>query len=92
LHDAVPWFQVFFKILAKYKKGDQWLWFLRLNSLPISYNNGVSMTYDCFDILPPYATFWAMVYQLQLLNFQKAVRPFGGPSKALFVPNILEDK
>jgi hypothetical protein len=90
--DAVPRFRVFFKILAEYEKGDQSPWFPWLDSLPKSYNNGASMTHDCFDILPPYAAYCAMVDRLQLLNFQKAVRPLGGPSEAPFGPNVLEDE
>jgi hypothetical protein len=92
LPDGVQQFRVFFKILAKYKKGNQLLWFPRLNSFPKLSNNGASMTYDCFNILLPYAAFCAMVYRLQLLNFQKVIRPLGGPSKASFRQNILEDK
>jgi hypothetical protein len=89
--DAIPLFRVFFKILAEYEKGDQSPWFPWLDSLPKSYDNGASMTYECFDILPPYASYCAMVDRLNLLNFQKAVRPLGGPSEAPFGPIVLDD-
>jgi hypothetical protein len=89
--DALPLFRIFFKILAEYERGDQSPWFPWLDSLPKSYNNGASMTYECFDILPPYASYCAMVDRLNFLNFQKAVRPLGGPSEAPFGPNVLDD-
>ena len=89
--DKVPLFRVYFKILAEYEKGDQSPWFPWLDSLPRSFNNGASMTYECFDCLPPYAANCAFADRTNLVNFQKAVRPLGGPSSAPFCPSVLED-
>ena len=91
LSDKVPLFRVFFKVLAEYERGDQSPWFPYLDSLPRSYDNGASMTYECFDVLPPYAAYCAFADRTDLVNFQKAVRPLGGPSDAPFGPEVLED-
>ena len=89
--DKVPLFHVFFKVLAEYKRGDQSPWFAYLNSLPRSFDNGASMTYECFGVLPPYAAYCAFADRTDLVNFQKAVRPLGGPSDAPFGLEVLED-
>lgn len=89
--DKVPLFRIFFKILAEYEKGDQSPWYPWLNSLPRLYNNGASMTYDCFDCLPPYAAYCAFADRRNFVNFQKAVRPLGGASAAPFRPDVVDD-
>lgn len=91
LQDKLPLFRIFYAIIAEYEKGDQSPWYTWLNSLPRTFNNGASMTYDCFDCLPPYAAYCAMSDRTDLLNFQKAVRPLGGPSSAPFDQSILND-
>mmetsp|Transcript_8888 Transcript_8888/g.19961 ORF Transcript_8888/g.19961 Transcript_8888/m.19961 type:complete len:435 (+) Transcript_8888:198-1502(+) len=91
LQDKVPLFRIFFKILAEYEKGEQSAWFPWLDSLPRTFNTGASMTYDCFDCLPPYAAYCAFAERHNLVNFEKIVRPLGGPSLAPFDPKILDD-
>ena len=55
LEGKVPLFRLFFKILSEYQNGESSPWHPWLNSLPRIYNTGASMTYACFDCLPPYA-------------------------------------
>mmetsp|Transcript_333 Transcript_333/g.724 ORF Transcript_333/g.724 Transcript_333/m.724 type:complete len:424 (-) Transcript_333:251-1522(-) len=74
LQDKLPLFRVFFKVLAEYEKGEESPFYPWLNSLPRSYNTGASMTYACFDCLPPYAAFMALSERKCFVNFQKAVR------------------
>ena len=56
MRDQIPLFRLFVKILSEYEKGDQSPYFPWLNAMPRRYYNGVSMTYACFDCLPPYAS------------------------------------
>ena len=58
LEDKLPLFRVFFKILSEFQAGENSPWYSWLNSLPRIYNTGASMTYACFDCLPPYAAYW----------------------------------
>jgi hypothetical protein len=74
LQDRVPLFRVFFKVVAEYEKGENSPWYPWLNSLPRIYNTGASMTYACFDCLPPYAAYLALSERQNFVNFQKAVR------------------
>ena len=79
LGDKVPLFRIFFKIVSEYEKGMDSPWYPWLNSLPRIYNTGASMTYACFDCLPPYAAYLALSERQNFVNFQKAIRngPFG---------------
>ena len=52
-------------------------WYPWLNSLPRIYNTGASMTYACFDCLPPYAAFLALSERQSFVNFQKAIKNSG---------------
>mmetsp|Transcript_1557 Transcript_1557/g.3972 ORF Transcript_1557/g.3972 Transcript_1557/m.3972 type:complete len:425 (+) Transcript_1557:118-1392(+) len=72
--DKIPLFRVFFKIVTEYEKGEESPWYPWLNSLPRIYNTGASMTYACFDCLPPYAAYLALSERQNFVNFQKAVR------------------
>ncbi|KAL7473307.1 hypothetical protein ACHAXS_013771 [Conticribra weissflogii] len=74
LEDKVPLFRVFVKILAEYEKGENSPWYTWLNSLPRIYNTGASMTYACFDCLPPYAAWLALTERQNFVNFQKAAK------------------
>eukprot|EP00579_Thalassiosira_antarctica_P002347 CAMPEP_0201872782 /NCGR_PEP_ID=MMETSP0902-20130614/5419_1 /ASSEMBLY_ACC=CAM_ASM_000551 /TAXON_ID=420261 /ORGANISM="Thalassiosira antarctica, Strain CCMP982" /LENGTH=423 /DNA_ID=CAMNT_0048399169 /DNA_START=70 /DNA_END=1341 /DNA_ORIENTATION=+ len=74
LQDKIPLFRVFFKVLAEYEKGQDSPFFPWLNSLPRSFNTGASMTYACFDCLPPYAAYLALSERQNFVNFQKSVR------------------
>eukprot|EP00581_Thalassiosira_minuscula_P010462 CAMPEP_0183710862 /NCGR_PEP_ID=MMETSP0737-20130205/6495_1 /TAXON_ID=385413 /ORGANISM="Thalassiosira miniscula, Strain CCMP1093" /LENGTH=378 /DNA_ID=CAMNT_0025939227 /DNA_START=152 /DNA_END=1288 /DNA_ORIENTATION=- len=78
LSDKVPLFRIFWKILSEYDLGEQSAWYPWLNSLPQLFNNGASMTYDCFDCLPPYAAYCSFAERQNLVNFQKAATPFSG--------------
>lgn len=70
----LPLFRMFVKILAEYEKGRSSPWYAWLNSLPRLYNTGASMTYACFECLPPYAAGLAMTERVQSVNFQKATK------------------
>jgi hypothetical protein len=74
LGDKVPLFRIFFKVVAEYEKGQDSPWYPWLNSLPRTYNTGASMTYACFDCLPPYAAYLALSERQNFVNFQKAIR------------------
>ncbi len=74
LEDKIPLFRVFVKILAEYEKGENSPWYTWLNSLPRIYNTGASMTYACFDCLPPYAAWLALTERQNFVNFQKAAK------------------
>mmetsp|Transcript_16172 Transcript_16172/g.29182 ORF Transcript_16172/g.29182 Transcript_16172/m.29182 type:complete len:418 (+) Transcript_16172:211-1464(+) len=76
LQDKVALFRIFFKVLAEYQNGEQSAYYPWLNSLPRLFNTGASMTYDCFDCLPPYAAYCAFAERQNLVNFQKAATPF----------------
>lgn len=70
----LPLFRIFVKILAEYEKGPGSPWYPWLNAMPRMYNTGASMTYACFDCLPPYAAGLAMQERIQSVNFQKAAK------------------
>jgi len=72
--EKIPLFRIFIKILVEYEKGEQSPWYPYLNSLPRTYYNGAAMTYACFDVLPPYAAWLAMVERINSVNFQKAAK------------------
>lgn len=80
--DEIPLFRLFVKVLAEYEKGDQSPWFAWLNSLPRRYDNGASMTYACFECLPPYVAWLSMKEKLNMANFQKAARCVRGFRKS----------
>lgn len=86
LQDRIPLFRVFFKILYEYQNGENSPWYPWLNSLPRIYNTGASMTYACFDCLPPYAAYMALSERQNFVNFQKAVR-----NTDLFMEDILKN-
>lgn len=72
--ELVPMFRLFAKILVEYEKGDESPYFPWLNSLPRMYNTGASMTHACFDCLPPYAAWLAILERKASVNFQKAAK------------------
>lgn len=70
----LPLFRLFVKILVEYEKGQDSIYFPWLNSLPRRYFNGVAMTSDCFDCLPPYAGWLASSERANYLSFRNALR------------------
>jgi hypothetical protein len=74
LQEKIPLFRLFMKILIEYEKGEDSPWYTWLNSLPRIYNTGASMTYACFDCLPPYAAWLALSERQNFVNFQKAAK------------------
>lgn len=74
LDDQVAMFRLFVKLLTEYEKGDQSPYFPWLNSLPRRFSNGASMTYACFECLPPYIAWLSMKERANSVNFQKAVK------------------
>uniref|UniRef100_A0A7S4NGF0 SET domain-containing protein n=1 Tax=Odontella aurita TaxID=265563 RepID=A0A7S4NGF0_9STRA len=73
LGGKIPLFRLFIKVLAEYKKGDQSPYHPWLNSLPRRYNNGASMTYACFDCLPPYVALLSKNERVTFKNFHKVI-------------------
>lgn len=73
LGDQIPLFRLFVKILVEYEKGDQSPYFPWLNSLPRRYNNGASMTYACFDCLPPYVAWLSKQERSTFKQFHKVL-------------------
>jgi len=74
LQEKIPLFRLFVKILYEYEKGEESPWYTWLDSLPRIYNTGASMTYACFDCLPPYAAWLALSERQNFVNFQKAAK------------------
>jgi len=74
MQDKIPLFRIFYKIVAEYEKGQESPWYPWLNSLPRLFNTGATMTYACFDCLPPYAAYLALNERKNFVNFQKAIR------------------
>jgi hypothetical protein len=74
LQHKIPLFRVFVKILTEYEKGESSSWFPWLNSTPRLYNTGASMTYACFECLPPYAAGLALSERQYFIKFQKAIK------------------
>ena len=69
-----------------YERGRDSPWYPWLNSLPRIYNTGASMTYACFDCLPPYAAYLALSERQNFVNFQKAIR--NGPFSEEILKNV----
>lgn len=70
----IPLFRVFAKILLEYQNGDQSPYFPWLNAMPRQFYNGASMTYACFDCLPPYVAWLSLKERSNFVNFQKALQ------------------
>lgn len=58
----------------EYERGQESFYYYWLNSLPKVFNNGASMTYACFDCLPPYAAWLSLSERQNFVNFQKAAK------------------
>ena len=72
--DLIPLFRLYIKVLVEYEKGEASPWYAWLNALPRMYNTGASMTYACFECLPPYAAWLAVSERTNCVNFQKVTR------------------
>jgi len=70
----LPLFRLMVKILKEYEMGEESPYFPWLNSLPRRFYNGVAMTEDCFDCLPPYAARLTSSEKENYLQFSGAVR------------------
>lgn len=71
--DQVDMFGLLVKIMAEYEAGEASPYFPWLNSLPRYYYNGSSMTYACYECLPPYVSRLAMDERKRFINCQKAL-------------------
>ncbi|KAL7506354.1 hypothetical protein ACHAXN_003643 [Cyclotella atomus] len=74
LQDKIPMFRIYIKVLYELQQGQDSPYYTYLNSLPRSYNTGASMTFACFDCLPPYAAWLALQERQTSVNFQKAAK------------------
>lgn len=78
LAHQVPLFRLFVKILVEYEKGTQSPYYPWLESLPRRFNNGSSMSYACFDTLPPYAAWLSSNERTTYKNFHRVLLTIGG--------------
>ena len=69
----LPLFRLFVKILTEYEKGTDSPYYHWLNSLPRRFYNGVAMTDDCFECLPPYASWLASSERDNYFYFREAI-------------------
>lgn len=74
LEAKIPLFRLYIKILYELQLGQDSVYYTYFNSLPRSYNTGASMTFACFDCLPPYAAWLALQERQTSVNFQKAAK------------------
>jgi len=74
----VPLFRLFIQILMEYEKGKSSPYYPWLESLPRRFNNGSSMSYACFDTLPPYAAWLSSNERTTYKNFHKVLLTIGG--------------
>ena len=74
----IPLFRLFIKILVEYERGAQSPYYPWLESLPRRFNTGSSMTYACFDTLPPYAAWLSSNERTTYKNFHKVLLTIGG--------------
>jgi hypothetical protein len=70
----LPLFRLMAKILVEYDRGQDSVYFPWLNSLPRQFYNGVSMTDECFNCLPPYAGWLASNERINYGFFADALR------------------
>ncbi|KAL3908868.1 MAG: hypothetical protein SGARI_002872 [Bacillariaceae sp.] len=73
-HYRLPLFRLMVKILAEWEKGEQSMFYPWLNSLPRQFFNGVSMTRECTDCLPPYAGWLTFNERHNYEHFDTALR------------------
>ena len=74
MEDKIPLFRLYIKILFELEKGENSPYYTYFNSLPRSYNTGASMTFACFDCLPPYAAVLSLQERQTSVSFQKAAK------------------
>lgn len=74
----IPLFRLFIKILVEYERGAQSPYYPWLESLPRRFNTGSSMTYACFDTLPPYAAWLSSNERTIYKNFHRVLLTIGG--------------
>ena len=70
----LPLFRLMVFVLTEYEKGVNSKYYAWLQSLPRQYYNGVSMTDDCFGVLPPYASKLAKSERENYSNFVAGLR------------------
>jgi len=70
----IPLFRLMVFVLKEYEKGVNSKHYAWLQSLPRQYYNGVSMTEDCFGVLPPYAAKLAKSERENYNNFVAGLR------------------
>lgn len=72
--EDLPYFYLMVKLMAEYEKGDQSPWYAWLNSLPRRFSNGLSMTFFCYECLPPLVSQLAQEERTRFSSFFRALR------------------
>jgi len=70
----LPLFRLMVKLMAEYDEGTDSVYYPWLNSLPRQFYNGVSMTDECFECLPPYAAKLSLEEKNMYSQFVGAIR------------------
>mmetsp|Transcript_8624 Transcript_8624/g.18222 ORF Transcript_8624/g.18222 Transcript_8624/m.18222 type:complete len:474 (-) Transcript_8624:470-1891(-) len=70
----LPLFRLMVKLMAEYDEGMDSVFYPWLNSLPRQFYNGVSMTDECFECLPPYAAMLSMSEKETYNQFVDVIR------------------
>lgn len=86
----LPLFRLMIRVLAEYEKGADIPFFPWLNSMPRVFYNGVSMTDDCFNCLPPYAGWLASNEKHNFKMFVAALQRGYVPLNSVNDPAVLQ--
>mmetsp|Transcript_6350 Transcript_6350/g.9229 ORF Transcript_6350/g.9229 Transcript_6350/m.9229 type:complete len:447 (-) Transcript_6350:159-1499(-) len=72
--DQIDMFALMVKIMVEYDSGEDSAYFPWLDALPRYYYTGSSMTFACYECLPPYVSRLAMEERKKFINCQKALK------------------